>query len=124
MTHATAAAAARRAGRANGPATASAPVPPRPPAPAEIVFKADLFSHDDARAISRWVLRRANARLIVIDLSRAEDATLPAFAALIALRRRLLRDGRDLRLAGLRDRTHVVYQVNRLETILPKHAMN
>jgi anti-anti-sigma regulatory factor len=56
---------------------------------------------------------------IVIDLARMEDATTSAFAQLVLLRRVLLRDGRDLCLTGLRDRTAGLFEVNRLAGVLP-----
>jgi len=86
---------------------------------AHVVLKADTFSHEHARAISRWALGRERAGVIVVDLSRADDATTAAFAALVVLRRKLLRDGRDLRLSGLRDRPRQLYAVNRLGGVLP-----
>lgn len=88
-----------------------------------VVLKAGLFNHDQARAISRRVLAgpwRQRAAVVVIDLSRADDATTAAFAALVLLRRELLRRGGDLRLAGMRDRTRQVYAVNRLDAVLPQ----
>ena len=88
---------------------------------AQVVLKAGVFSHEHARDISRWALLRDESKLVVIDLSRAADATTAAFAALVLLRRDLLRDGRDLRLAGMRDRTEQVYTINRLGSVLPKH---
>ena len=77
------------------------------------------FSHEEANAISRWALRRETARTVVIDLSAATDATTAAFATLVLLRRQLLRDGRDLRVDGLRDRAQNVFDVNRLHAVLP-----
>ena len=92
-------------------------------ATARIVLVAEpgTFGHEQARAISRWALQRERADLVVIDLSRAGDATTAAFAALVLLRRDLLRRGRDLRLTGLSGRTHQIYSVNRLNAVLPTH---
>jgi anti-anti-sigma regulatory factor len=87
---------------------------------AHVVLKADTFSHEHVRAISRWALRPERAAVVVVDLSRADDATTAAFAALVVLRRALLRDGRDLRLSGLRDRPRQLYAVNRLDGVLPE----
>lgn len=83
-----------------------------------IVQEGRFFTHADAR---RMVTQTVNqgARQILIDLRSADDATTSAFAELVLLRRSLLRSGRDLCLTGLRDRTAGVFQVNRLETILP-----
>jgi anti-anti-sigma regulatory factor len=83
------------------------------------------FAHPDACQVSSTVLRAAGAAgtdvsTVVIDLSRAADATTSAFARLVLLRRELLRRGRDLRLVGLRDRAARLYEVSRLEAVLPR----
>ncbi|HMB96014.1 MAG TPA: STAS domain-containing protein [Tepidisphaeraceae bacterium] len=83
-----------------------------------IIPKTHRFTHPDAQRIYRAVLRTRH-RSVVIDLSRADDATTSAFARLVLLRRELLRRGRDLRLVGLRDRVQKVYEVNRLASVLP-----
>lgn len=88
---------------------------------ARIVHKGDRFSHVDARAISKWALKRETARTVVVDLSGADEATTAAFATLVLLRRALRREGRDLRLTGLRSRTRHMYHVNRLDGVLPRH---
>jgi anti-anti-sigma regulatory factor len=76
------------------------------------------LSHAEACRLVAQALEQA-AKRIVIDLARVEEATTSAFAQLILLRRSLLRSGRDLCLTGLRDRTAGLFQVNRLETVLP-----
>lgn len=87
-----------------------------------VVLKTSRFSHEDAHAISKWVLGRDRSRTVVIDLSQADDASTAAFATLVVLRRRLLRHGRDLRVAGLRDRAQWVYTISRLNQVLPQHT--
>ncbi|HEX8914141.1 MAG TPA: hypothetical protein VF796_17465 [Humisphaera sp.] len=97
--------------------------PPDPAVPATrrtVVPKADRFSHEHASAISKWVLNRDQARTVTVDLSHANDATTAAFATLVLLRRALLRDGRDLRVSGLRDRAQFVYSISRLDQVLPR----
>jgi anti-anti-sigma regulatory factor len=84
-----------------------------------IVLRGDEFTHLDACRVYETALRTA-ARTIVIDLSRARDATTSAFARLVLLRRRLLSNGQDLRLTGLSDRAARLYEVSRLEQILPR----
>jgi MFS superfamily sulfate permease-like transporter len=83
-----------------------------------IVHPEGSFAYGDARRIFD-VAVRAESPTVVVDLKHAEDATTSAFAQLILLRRALLREGRDLRLDGLRDRTATVYQINRLDLVLP-----
>lgn len=85
-----------------------------------IVHEAEDFSHEHAERLSQTATSRRNARWVVIDLAKAEQATTSAFARLVLLRRSLLADGRDLRLANLRSRAAGLYEVNRLDTILPR----
>ena len=84
-----------------------------------IATKAEHFGHEDARAISKYVLQRHTARTVVIDLSHATDASTAAFATLVVLRRKLLLTGRDLQVRGLRERAENVFNVNRLQSVLP-----
>lgn len=83
-----------------------------------IVWKGDHFTHRDACRVCEAALRAA-ARTVILDLSAAHDATTSAFARLVLLRRRLLRGGRDLRLKGLSDRAARLYEVSRLDFVLP-----
>ena len=85
-----------------------------------IVHRTHRFSHDDACEVSRVALGIGAARRIVIDLHEADESETSAFARLVQLRRSLLSTGRDLKLAGLRDQTEGLYEVNRLDTILPR----
>jgi anti-anti-sigma factor len=79
------------------------------------------FAHRDAHRLSRTALLDAPyAKTVVVDLSGVEEMTTSAFARLILLRRQLLRQGRDLRLVGLRARAARLYEINRLEHVLPR----
>src|SRR4051812_37726455 len=84
------------------------------------VLRDRTFTHDLARAVTRWALRPGRSARVVIDFSHAADATTAAFAALVLLRRKLLAHGRDLRLEGLAGRAYQLYCVNRLESVLPR----
>jgi hypothetical protein len=84
------------------------------------VLREGTFTHDHARAVTRWAMRHGRSARVVIDFSLAPDATTAAFAALVLLRRQLLAQGRDLRLEGLAGRAYQVYCVNRLESVLPQ----
>jgi hypothetical protein len=84
-----------------------------------IVVSSAHFEHSDARRVERVAMAKWFAHTIVLDLIRARDATTAAFADLVLLRRKLLNDGRDLRLHGLQDRAAKVYHVNRLNEVLP-----
>lgn len=83
-----------------------------------IVWNGDSFTHGDACRVYDAALRAA-ARTIVVDLSHARDATTSAFARLVLLRRYLLSTGRDLRLTGLGYRAAKLYEVSRLDQVLP-----
>jgi hypothetical protein len=84
-----------------------------------IVASADTFEHAHVARVERIAMNSPFAKVIVLDLSHAHDATTAAFADLILLRRRLLDEGRDLRLCGLHDRSEKVTHVNRLSDVLP-----
>jgi anti-anti-sigma regulatory factor len=77
------------------------------------------FSHAEATGLFVRALG-AKASRIVIDLARIEEATTSAFAQLVLLRRMLRRTGRDLCLTGLHDRAKGLFEVNRLEGVLPR----
>ena len=83
-----------------------------------LVAKAGRFSHRDAEALCSQI-RTSHAQTVVVDLREIEDATTAAFAKLVLLRRELLRDGRDLRLRGLRSRAASIWRISRLSTVLP-----
>jgi anti-anti-sigma regulatory factor len=84
----------------------------------KLVPEGRCLSHDAACRLVDQALSRA-AKRVVIDMTLVEDATTSAFAQLVLLRRALLAIGRDLCLTGLRDRAAGLFQVNRLETVLP-----
>src|SRR5688572_18534600 len=85
-----------------------------------IPHESECLSYEDACRLSLLALGEAAGPTVVIDLTRAADATTAAFARLVQLRRALLRAGRDLRLKGLRGRAAHVYEVNRLSGVLPR----
>jgi ABC-type transporter Mla MlaB component len=84
-----------------------------------LIHEHRLFAHEDADRVSHWVIRDNQARRVVIDLKRAEEATTSAFARLVLLRRSLLRDGRDLQLVNLRQNAKALYDISRLRAVLP-----
>jgi anti-anti-sigma regulatory factor len=84
----------------------------------KLVPEGRCFSHAEACRLGNEAMNRP-AKRVVIDLARVEDATTSAFAQLVILRRSLLALGRDLYLTGLRDRAAGLFQVNRLESVLP-----
>lgn len=80
----------------------------------------ECFAHRDACRVSEKVLRTPGWRTVVIDMSSVEHATTSAFARLVLLRRALRQCGRDLLLTGLRDRAARLYEISRLDSVLPR----
>lgn len=60
------------------------------------------------------------AQTIVLDLGGCCEAATSAFARLVLLRRDLLEAGRDIRLAGLQGQPARLFEVHRLEKVLPR----
>ncbi len=90
----------------------------------EIAFihEEESFRHKHALKIYEQALRSEGAQTVVIDLANATVATTSAFARLVLLRRELRRNGRDLVVAGLRDQPAYLFEINRLEAVLPRAA--
>ena len=84
-----------------------------------ILRSADRLSHAEASRLAE-LAEKCRAQSVVLDLSRCLEATTPAFARLVLLRRHLLQGGRDLRLAGLRGQPAKLLEVHRLDTVLPR----
>ncbi len=84
-----------------------------------IIAQVKELSHQAADELCSRVLGGVPTRTVVLDLNQAVDATTAAFARLVLLRRDLLKDGRDLRLCGLKARTAQIWRVNRLSGVLP-----
>ncbi|HEX8914142.1 MAG TPA: STAS domain-containing protein [Humisphaera sp.] len=84
-----------------------------------IIARVKELSHQAADELCSQVLGEAPARTVVLDLHQTEDASTAAFARLVLLRRDLLKDGRDLRLRGLKARAAQIWRVNRLASVLP-----
>jgi len=58
--------------------------------------------------------------MILVDLKSASDATTAGLARLVLLRGRLLKAGRDLLIRGLTGRAEAMYQITRLQRVLPR----
>ena len=56
---------------------------------------------------------------VVVDLADADKATTAGLARLVVLRGRLLRAGGDLRLSHLHGQPRRLYEINRLDGVLP-----
>ena len=85
----------------------------------DVVPPTASLSHREACQIFDHVVRKTSARTVILDLKRVHEASTSGFARLVLLRRALLSNGRDLRLAGLHDRVAHLYGINRLAGVLP-----
>jgi anti-anti-sigma regulatory factor len=86
-----------------------------------IIPDTDKFSHEEAMEVyDRAVRDAADQKYILVDFGRASDATTSGFARLVLLRRILREQGTDLFIVNLRDRAAQLYEVSRLDCILPQ----
>jgi len=69
--------------------------------------------------IAHRVIAERSGRVIWLDLSEATEPSLAALAELVLLRRSLLHRGGDLMLLGLHGRVRGLWEIARLEGILP-----
>ena len=76
------------------------------------------LSHVEASRLAESAMN-CGAHTIILDLSRCLEATTPALARLVLLRRELLAAGRDFRIGGLRGQPAKLLEVHRLEKVLP-----
>jgi anti-anti-sigma regulatory factor len=77
------------------------------------------LSHDEACRLSKLAIA-SPAQSIVLDMTQCDDASTAAFARLILLRRDLLKTGRDVQIIGLKARAGRLFEVHRLEAVLPQ----
>ncbi len=76
------------------------------------------LSHVEASRLADLAVH-CGAHTIILDLSKCLEATTPALARLVLLRRELLAAGRDFRIGGLRGQPAKLLEVHRLEKVLP-----
>jgi hypothetical protein len=87
-----------------------------------ITFRAgERLSHIEASRLAD-LAESCGARTVILDLSRCLEATTPALARFVLLRRELLARGRDFRLGGLCGQPAKLIEVHRLENVLPPLA--
>ena len=84
-----------------------------------ILPAAGVLSHAEATRLADLAISSTTNPVIVLDLSRCDEASTAAFARLVLLRRALKAQGRDVRLAGLHDQPARLFEVHRLGGILP-----
>jgi hypothetical protein len=82
-----------------------------------VLRSAERLSHLEATRLAA-VAERSTAHTIILDASKCLEATTPALARLVLLRRELLQSGRDFRIAGLKGQPAKLLEVHRLENVL------
>lgn len=79
-----------------------------------------FLSAANAKCMMHQALARHEPRTVVISLQRTSDTSTAALATLVLFRRALLKAGGDLRLLGLHGRAKSLYEVCRMNTVLPQ----
>lgn len=85
-----------------------------------VICETTSLSHQDAMQVAQRVLSVRKPGQVVLDLPAVREMTTGALAAMIILRRELLRQGRDSRLRDIRDRAAGLYDIRRLHNVLPR----
>ena len=83
-------------------------------------YEENNFSYDNACQTAQRVMVSNNDRIARINFEGVTATTTSALARLILLRRHLLESGRDLRIVGLDGRAKALYEVNKLQGVLPQ----
>ena len=84
-----------------------------------ILAAAHSLTHAEACRLSD-AAAQGSAQTVILDLAACRDASTAAFARIVLLRRSLLAAGRDVWLAGLQGRPEQLFEVHRLDGILPR----
>jgi len=79
----------------------------------------ERFSEYEAGRLAQ-LARTCGARDVIVDMGRVLEATLPALARLVLMRRELTQRGRDMRLAAVRGQPARLMENHRLQAILPR----
>ena len=87
-----------------------------------IGHNSERFNYDDACRMAN-IAHETKANCIVINLDRTNWTTTAALARLVLLRRKLLFQGRDLRIVGLHNRANGLYEVTRMTNLLPREQL-
>ena len=87
-----------------------------------IMYNGRQFSYDDAGKIAEKVTATTGNKITCIKLEGVTDTTTAALARLILLRRDLLESDRDLRIVGLSGHARVLYEISKLESVLPQRS--
>jgi len=84
-----------------------------------VVPSGECFSHAEATRITKRISAEDGPKVVYLNLDRITETSTAALAQLILLRRQLLRCAGDLRLVGLHGPPKCLYEVNRLNKVLP-----
>ncbi len=75
------------------------------------------LSYADVRRLESSIL--GNGRIVLLDFACVEDASTAALARLVVVRREMLRSGCDLHILHLHGHARSVYEVARMDRLLP-----
>jgi hypothetical protein len=84
-----------------------------------ILRAGERLSHSEADRLAQTATD-SGAQIVILEMSQVLEATTPAFARLVLLRRELLQQGRDLRLVALRGQPARLLEIHRLGGVLPR----
>ena len=79
-----------------------------------------VLSASHVSLLADRLTRDRDSQTVLLDLQGASKTDTAALAMLIRLRARMLQRGQDLRLTGLTDRAHSLWERCRLGRALPK----
>ena len=87
-----------------------------------IEHEAQELPYQDACRIAERARNAHPDIIVVIWLKAVCQTTTAALARLVALRRELRRVGTDLRLVGLTGRAEALFEINRMNHLLPRQS--
>lgn len=79
----------------------------------------ERFSHCEAERLAELARGRV-VRNVIIDMGRVLEATMPAMARLVQMRRQLMQQGSEMHLAAVRGQPGKLIEIHRLQAILPQ----
>ena len=88
-----------------------------------IDFDGGDFTYAEACRVARKVMSCETVP-VLLRLDSAASTSTAAMARLVLLRRNLLAQGRDIKLAGLAGRVKAVYEIARMHNLLPLRQLN
>ena len=80
----------------------------------------EILSHTSVSRVARELATRSFSDIAYLTLNNVNTSTTAGLARLIAVRRGLLREGRDMEIVGLHGRGRALYELYRLKDLLPE----